>query len=94
MEPTTPEIKRVPRTMIPLRSNRDKPRRKFNKNLAEKNAVIDYKDVQLLKNFMTERGKILPRRLTGASAKEQRKIATAIKRARIIALMPFGADNS
>ena len=50
---------------------------------------IDYKDVDLLKKFITERGKILPRRLTGITAKQQRDLTTAVKRARIVALLPF-----
>ncbi len=50
---------------------------------------IDYKDVDLLKKFITERGKILPRRLTGLTAKQQRDLTNAVKRARIIALLPF-----
>ena len=50
---------------------------------------IDYKDVDLLKKFITERGKILPRRLTGLTAKQQRDLTTAVKRARIVALLPF-----
>ena len=50
---------------------------------------IDFKDVDLLKKFITERGKILPRRITGTSAKYQRKLAIAIKRARHMALLPF-----
>lgn len=50
---------------------------------------IDYKDVDLLKRFVSERGKILPRRVTGTSAKYQRKLTTAIKRARHMALLPF-----
>ena len=50
---------------------------------------IDYKDVDLLKKFITDRGKILPRRLTGLTAKQQRDLTTAVKRARIIALLPF-----
>ena len=50
---------------------------------------IDYKDVDLLKKFITERGKILPRRLTGLTAKQQRQVAGAIKRARQIALLPY-----
>lgn len=52
---------------------------------------INYKDVALLKQFITERGKILPRRITGLSAKQQRLLTKAIKRARCIALMPFTA---
>lgn len=50
---------------------------------------IDYKDVDLLRRFITERGKILPRRITGLTAKQQRELTTAIKRARILALVPF-----
>ncbi len=50
---------------------------------------IDYKDVDLLKKFITERGKILPRRLTGLTAKQQRDLTNAVKRARILALLPF-----
>ncbi|WP_243298991.1 30S ribosomal protein S18 [Bacillus litorisediminis] len=50
---------------------------------------IDYKDVDLLKKFISERGKILPRRVTGTSAKYQRKLTVAIKRARQMALLPY-----
>ena len=50
---------------------------------------IDYKDVELLKKFITERGKILPRRLTGLTAKQQRDLTNAVKRALIVALLPF-----
>ena len=53
----------------------------------------DYKDVDLLKRFISERGKILPRRVTGTSAKNQRKVANAIKRARIMGLLPFVAED-
>lgn len=54
---------------------------------------IDYKDVDLLRKFISERGKILPRRVTGTSAKYQRKLTLAIKRARIMALLPFSAED-
>ena len=50
---------------------------------------IDYKDTNLLRQFVTERGKIMPRRLTGTCAKHQRKVASAVKTARIVALLPF-----
>ncbi|MDC0832951.1 30S ribosomal protein S18 [Leptolyngbya valderiana BDU 20041] len=50
---------------------------------------IDYKDVDLLRKFITERGKILPRRITGLTARQQRDLTKAIKRARIVALLPF-----
>ena len=54
---------------------------------------IDYKDVDLLKKFISERGKILPRRVTGTSAKYQRKLTVAIKRSRQMALLPFVAGE-
>ncbi|HLQ83299.1 MAG TPA: 30S ribosomal protein S18 [Pseudogracilibacillus sp.] len=53
---------------------------------------IDYKDTELLKRFISERGKILPRRVTGTSAKYQRKLTIAIKRARSMALLPFVSE--
>ncbi|MBF2099413.1 MAG: 30S ribosomal protein S18 [Gloeomargaritaceae cyanobacterium C42_A2020_066] len=51
--------------------------------------VIDYKDLDLLKRFITEQGKVLPRRVTGLTAKQQRRLTVAVKRARIMALLPF-----
>ena len=51
--------------------------------------AIDYKDIRRLQRFLTERGKILPRRATGLTAKQQRQVALAIKRARQIALLPY-----
>jgi small subunit ribosomal protein S18 len=54
---------------------------------------IDYKEVDLLKKFISERGKILPRRVTGTSARWQRKLTVAIKRARIMGLLPFTAEE-
>ena len=59
---------------------------------AEKNAVIDYKDTNKLKRYISERGKILPRRITGTSVKYQKKVATAVKRARHLALLPYLTD--
>lgn len=64
-------------------------RRKIDRFRADPSLVIDYKDPQLLKYFITERGKIIPRRISGNSAKHQRQVALAIKRARMLALMPF-----
>ena len=55
-------------------------------------AKIDYKDADALRRYMTERGKILPRRITGTCAKHQREVARAIKRARSICLLPYVAD--
>ena len=54
---------------------------------------VDYKDTELLERFISERGKILPRRVTGTSAKNQRKVTTAIKRARVMGLLPFVAED-
>ena len=64
-------------------------RRKVCRFCADKNVPIDYKDPQTLKYFITDRGKIIPRRISGNCAKHQRKVSVAIKRARMIALMPF-----
>lgn len=58
------------------------------------NQKIDYKDIDLLRLFITDQGKILPRRATGVTVQQQRKLAKAIKRARILALFPFVASNS
>ena len=59
---------------------------------ADKNLVIDYKDVDKLKKFVSEKGKILPRRVSGLCAKHQREVTVAVKRARQIALLPFIAE--
>lgn len=59
---------------------------------AENFETIDYKDVETLSKFITERGKILPRRITGVSAYYQRRLARAIKLARHVALLPFVAE--
>ena len=69
-----------------------KPRRKVCQFCVEKVQNIDYKDVTRLRRFTSERGKILPRRMTGTCAKHQRQLATAIKRARAIALLPFAQE--
>ena len=58
------------------------------------NQKIDYKDIDLLKLFVTEQGKILPRCATGVTVQQQRQIAKAIKRARALSLLPFVAQNS
>jgi small subunit ribosomal protein S18 len=64
-------------------------RRKVCRFCADKTLVIDYKDPQLLKYFITDRGKIIPRRISGNCAKHQRKVALSIRRSRMIALMPY-----
>ncbi len=67
-------------------------RKKVCQYCADKTIEIDYKDTENLKKYITERGKILPRRVTGACAMHQRGIVKAIKRARTVALLPFDAD--
>lgn len=64
-------------------------RKKFCRFTAEKFTEIDYKDVELLKEYITETGKIIPSRITGTSAYYQRQLSTAIRRARFLALIPY-----
>ena len=64
-------------------------RRKFCKFTAEGVKEIDYKDIDTLKQYVTETGKIVPSRITGTKARYQRQLATAIKRARYLALLPY-----
>ena len=66
-------------------------RKKFCRFCTDSNIKIDYKNPAILGNFVTERGKIMPRRITGNCASHQRELAVAIKRARMIAIMPFVA---
>jgi len=68
-------------------------RRKVCRFCADKMPVIDYKDIKTLRGFVTDRGKIIPRRISGNCAKHQRELTTAIKRSRNIALMPFVSDK-
>lgn len=68
-------------------------RRKVDFFAANHIEYIDYKDVDLLKRYISDRGKILPRRVTGTYAKNQRKLTKAIKRARIMGLLPFVAED-
>ncbi|MDA8333517.1 MAG: 30S ribosomal protein S18 [Peptococcaceae bacterium] len=58
----------------------------------DKMTIIDYKDVPRLRKYITERGKILPRRISGNCAKHQRSLTVAIKRSRVMALVPFSTD--
>lgn len=74
------------------RKGRPNKRRKVCFFTVNKIKKIDYKDVDLLKKFISERGKILPRRVTGTSAKYQRALTIAIKRARQVALLPYTAE--
>lgn len=74
-----------------IRGNR-RTRRKVCQFCVDKVEAIDYKDVAKLRKFISERGKIQPRRMTGTCAKHQRELATAIKRARTVALLPYSVD--
>ena len=67
-------------------------RRKFCRFTAEKVKEIDYKDLNTLRQYVTENGKIVPSRITGTKARYQRQLATAVKRARFLALLPY-SDN-
>lgn len=67
-------------------------RRKYCRFTVEGVEQIDYKDLNMLKNYITETGKIVPSRITGTSARYQRQLATAVKRARFLALLPY-SDN-
>jgi small subunit ribosomal protein S18 len=68
-------------------------RRKSCRFCADKEVVIDYKDVKTLRGFISERGKIIPRRIVGTCATHQRQLCTAIKQARQIAFLPYSASS-
>lgn len=68
-------------------------RRKFFRFTAEGVKQIDYKDIEVLKSYITETGKIVPSRITGTKARYQRQLATAIKRARYLALLPYSDSH-
>lgn len=70
----------------------DKPKKKYCRFKRYGIKYVDYKDVEFLKKFVNEQGKLLPRRITGNSLKYQRKVAQAIKRARQMALLPYVTD--
>ena len=69
-----------------------RPRKKICSFCEDKSSHIDYKDVNKLKKYITERGKILPRRISGNCSKHQRELTIAIKRSRQVALLPYSAD--
>ena len=69
-------------------------RRKICRYCADKGLIIDYKDIENLKYYLSERGKIVPRRISGTCAAHQRQLAEAIKNARQIALIPYTASHS
>ncbi len=85
-----PETKE--REARPRRDYRRRPKRKVCTFCVEKATYIDYKDVNRLRRFVTERGKILPRRVSGNCARHQRALAVAIKRARQLALLPYAGE--
>ncbi len=68
-------------------------RRKVCRFCTDKELVIDYKDVKVLRNYVSERGKIIPRRIVGTCATHQRKLCEAVKRARQIALLPYSGST-
>ena len=68
-------------------------RKRFCKFTAEGTELIDYKDLETLKEYITETGKIVPSRVTGTKARYQRQLATAIKRARFLSLLPYTDQN-
>jgi small subunit ribosomal protein S18 len=72
-----------------LQPQRKFQRRKFCRFCSEKIEFIDYKNIKILRGYLTERGKVLPRRMTGTCAKHQRELSESIKRARSIALLAF-----
>lgn len=76
----------------PMRRRGGRRRRKVCIFCADQNSVIDYKDTNKLKRYVSERGKILPRRITGNCAKHQRALTVAVKRARHVALMPYTVE--
>lgn len=92
---TAPAIENT--TAAPQAPVAKKPFKRVNKKKVcqfciDKATAIDYKDVNKLRKYVTEKGKMLPRRMTGVCAKHQRMLAEAVKRARIVALLPFKGE--
>jgi small subunit ribosomal protein S18 len=86
------EEKTTTNTTAVKKSFKKLPRRKVCVFCQEKVTSIDYKDVARLKKFVSESGKMVPRRMSGTCAKHQRELSTAIKRARVAALLPFKGE--
>lgn len=84
---------RVVKARLKIRKKKRIPRKKVCRFCIEKVEFIDYKDTKRLRNLITERGKIIPRRISGNCAKHQRQLTVAIKRARNIALLPFTVES-
>lgn len=74
-----------------MQNRRFRPRKKVCQFCKDKEKFLDYKDVEAVKQYISEQGKILPRRITGTCAKHQRDVTIAVKRARHIALIPYEA---
>jgi small subunit ribosomal protein S18 len=87
------DIARPQIRMLGKAPSRGLGRRKMCRFCADTEVPIDYKNPSLLKNFVTDRGKMIPRRISGNCAKHQRKLALAIRRARMIALLPFAVTG-
>ena len=81
------------RADAPMKRRPNRRRRKVCAFCADKIEMIDYKDTQRLRRYLSERGKIVPRRVTGTCARHQRQLTTAIKRARHLALLPYVTDE-
>jgi small subunit ribosomal protein S18 len=77
-----------------LKKRRSFRRQKVCKYCVDKIDAVDFKDIKRLRSFITDRGKIIPRRISGNCALHQRQLATAIRRARSIAMLPFAAELS
>ena len=93
-QPNDPELAggiRAKRPTRRKRRGRDRffSRRKVSRLTSDPGLVVDYKNISLLKTFLTPEGKILPRRITGNTARQQRQVALAVKRARHLALLPY-----
>ncbi len=84
-------VRKASRADDPLGIRRRGGRKRPPSFVTDPDFVFDYKDPQTLRHFITERGKIVPRRISGLTAKQQRALTRAIKRARVIALLPYTA---
>ncbi len=88
-----PEIRAKQPSRAKRRKRRSFNRPKFCRFCSDKEAAIDYREPRTLRGFLSDEGKILPRRISGTCAKHQRKLTTAVKRARILALLPLSSEH-
>lgn len=91
-ETAAPAAPAAPAAKAPYRQNNNHKRKKVCQFCVDKVTEIDYKETAKLRKYISERAKILPRRVTGTCAKHQRQLAVAIKRARVVALLPYVSD--